>query len=150
MSAHISAARAVTAIFFQGLLKFAVLSATGIFILLVILTAVLAIQINSWWWLLLIIFAPAYLIALGLGIGFYALSNRLLPRKLTKGERSRISDFTSKVSGLVETAKTPYPLVAFLVAKDVLRGKKSRFLEKNVLSSRSLKAEYAEIQNLFT
>ncbi len=149
MSAHISAARAVTAIFFQGLLKFALLLATSILIVLIILTAVLATQISNWWWLLLIFFVPVYLIAIGLGFGLYALSNRLLPRKLTKEERSRISDFTSKVSGLVETAKTPYPLVAVLVAKDVLRGKRSRFLEENILSSQSIKSDYAEIQKLF-
>ncbi len=150
MSAHISAARAVTAIFFQGLLKFAMLLATGIFTLLMILTAVLALQISNWWWLLLIIFLPVYFIAIGLGFVFYALSNKLLPRTLTKAERTRITDFTSKVSGLVETAKTPYPLVAVLVAKDVLRGKRSRFLEENILSSRSIKSNYEDIQKLFS
>ncbi|MEO5690754.1 MAG: hypothetical protein ABIQ64_01055 [Candidatus Saccharimonadales bacterium] len=149
MSAHISAARAVTAIFFQRLLKFVLLVASGIMAVLIALTAVLAVQLSNWWWLLLVIIVPIYLIAIGLGIGLYALSNRLMPRKLTSDERTRITDFTSKVSGLVETAKTPYPLVAVLVAKDVLRGKRSRFLEENVLSSRSIKSDFQDIQELF-
>lgn len=150
MTAHISAARAVTAIFFQRLIKFALIVATGVFVVLLILTTVLAVQISSWWWLLLILFFPVYFLALVLGFIFFTLSNRLLPRKLTKTERTKITNFTNKVSGLVETAKTPYPLVAFMVAKDVLRSKKSRFLEDTILSSRTIKSDYSDIQSLFT
>ena len=149
MSAHISAARAVTAVFFQNLLGIGFWIATGILALLLAITAVLAVQISGWWWLLLIIFLPVYGLAIGIGLGLYALSNRVLPRKLTKDERSTVSSFTSNISGLIETAKTPYPIVIFLVAKDVIRGKRSRFLDENVLSSQSIKKDYAKIQRLF-
>lgn len=149
MTSHIAAARAVTAVFFQGLLTVGFWITTGILALLLVITALLAFQLSSWWWLLLAVILPVYGVLMGIGIGLYTLANRVLPRKLLSDERETIKRFTGHIQGLLETAKTPYPLIVFLIAKDVIRGRRSQFLDEHILSSQSLKIDYQQIKNLF-
>lgn len=149
MTAHASAVRAITAVFFQRFLRIGFWLLGTSFVIFFAITTLLAMQLSDWWWLLLIILIPVYVVLTVVGLVFWILSNRVLPRHLSKQERADISRFSGTLAGLIETARTPYPLVLFLIAKDIIRGKKSRFLEENVLSSKSIKTDYQAILRLF-
>lgn len=147
--ASFAALRALSALFLLRVLQpvlimLAILTVAG-YALMIMLT----LSFSSWWLLLLILFIPLTLVFLVSGGILWLLLQRLLPRKLTASERSRLNAFTGQLFSLAERTKTPYPILLFLVAKDVLRGRESSFLRGMIGDSKTLMKEFDDIQALF-
>lgn len=149
MNASIQALRAITAATFQRLLFWLTLSAGFVFLLLVGLTIYLGSAVNPWWFLMFTLLTPLILIATALAAAFYFLTSRLLPRKLSRDERQMIHDFTGKLMSLAEVRATPWPVMAFLIGKDVLRGKQSGFINTTIENASGLRASFDRIRGLF-
>lgn len=145
----ISALRALGALFLFKILHPALVMIAIILVALYTSTLLLTLTFSSWWLLTLIVLVPITVIILIGGYIIWYLLYKLLPRKLTSEERAKLHDFTDKLWGVAEQVRLPYPVLLFLVAKDVLRGKESRFLSKLIGDSRDLMSEFDEIQGMF-
>lgn len=141
--------RALSALFFLRVLHPALIMTGIALIALYTLTVLLALSFSNWWLLTLFILIPMTIVALIAGYILWRLLHTLLPRKLSARERSKLNTFTDKLWGVAEQARLPYPVLLFLMAKDVLRGKESKFLRKIIGDSRDLMKEFGEIQKLF-
>lgn len=149
VNASLSALRALSALLLRRMLK-PVVFLIGIFLVAALaLTVMLSLSFSQWWLLLLVLLIPISLLFLLLGIGLHVLLQKLLPRKLSVGERTQINDFTEKIFSIAERTRTPYPVIIFLIAKDLLRGKESKFVSQLLGDSRSLMTEFDDIQALF-
>lgn len=149
MNASIQALRAITAATFQRLLFWLTISAGLVFLLLVGLTLYLGSTVSPWWFLLFALLTPLILIVTALAAAFYFLTSRLLPRKLSRDERQMIHDFTGKLMGLAEVRATPWPVMAFLIGKDVIRGKQSGFINTAIENASGLRDGFEQIRKLF-
>lgn len=149
MSNHTAAIRVITAVYFRRLLLYG-LGFLAVYSFIVIgITVLLATQVSIWWWLLLIIFLPPVIVLTIFAGVLWAISSRLLPRKLSRRETIRVRHFTGTLFGLMETAHTPYPLLLVIVGKDILRGRPNAFLKETIMNSRELKSGYGEINKMF-
>lgn len=150
MTPYIRAIRALTATVFQRVYRPVAWVIGGILCLLLVFTIWLSTTVSSWWWLLLILLIPLVIIVILVGIVLWILSQRLLPRRLERTERVSIERFADKViMRIAEVRATPPPVLVFFIAKDVIRGKKSTYLEGIIEDSTSLKQDFLEIRNLF-
>ena len=149
MKPTVQALRAITALYAQGILKFLLLIIGGLLIVLYALVIVFTTQFSIWWLLLLLILVPVTVITITITIILWLGTKRLLPRQLTKQERDEITQFTDRINGLVERARTPYPIALVLVAKDVIRGKESTFLRRLINDSGSIKSDFAAVKRIF-
>lgn len=149
MDSTIRAIRAISALLFQRIFRIIAIVVAIIVALIWLAIIVLAIKVSGWWLMTLIIVAPLTLIIAAIGLALWALSNRLLPRKLTGQERSTVYGFTDKIMQIAETRATPVPVLAFLIAKDVVRGKGSSYVSNLVSDTTSLKGDFAEIRRMF-
>lgn len=141
--------RAVSALFLLKLLQPIVFLAGIILGAAYVLMTLLSLSFSEWWLLALIILIPLTIVLLGGYLLLRFLIQKLLPRKLSPGERTKINDFLDTLLSTAERAKLPYPVLVFLVAKDVIRGKESKFLGKMVGDTRDLMTELGEIERLF-
>lgn len=147
--ASFSALRALSALFFYRILYPTLFMVVILLIALYTLTVLLTLTFSAWWLLLLVILVPFTIFFLASGYMMWYLLRKLLPRHLTPHERERLTKFTDKLLGVAERARLPYPVLLFLVAKDVLRGKESKFLRSIIGDSRDLMKELEQIQGLF-
>ncbi len=149
MNSSILALRALTAVFFQRIFKPIMFIGAAILVLLWILVIYLGGWVDPWWFLLFFILMPLTLVATALSAALWFLSNKLLPRKLAKQEREQLLTVTDKVIRVAEVRATPPPLMAFLIAKDVIRGRKSSYLEGIIVDTSSLRTDIASIRTMF-
>lgn len=147
--ASLHALRALSALFMYKILHPVLFMTVIVMAALYVLTILLALTFSSWWLLILAILIPLTIIFAVVGFILRFLLQKLLPRKLSPHERKQINDFTGKLFGIAERARLPYPVLLFLVGKDVLRGKESRFLSEMIGDSKGLMKEFEEIQRLF-
>lgn len=147
--ASLDALRALSALFLLRVLRPALFMITVLMVAGYVLTIMLTLSFSSWWLLLLFILIPLTLIFLVVGAVLWFLLQRILPRKLSSEERSRLNGFTERLFAIAEKTKTPYPILLFLVAKDVVRGKESAFLRGLIGDSKALMKEFSDIQALF-
>ncbi|MFZ1257923.1 MAG: hypothetical protein WAQ25_00435 [Candidatus Saccharimonas sp.] len=150
MHPTVSAIRSLTAIFFQRLFV-PILWVGGITLfLLYVVVICLAAWVHPAWWLALTILMPLSIAATGVVIVLWHLSSRLLPRHISWGERRQLHVFIDKILSIAEVRSTPLPVLIFLVAKDILRGKKSQYLADTVSRTLSLRSDFQAICRLFT
>ena len=147
--ASLNAFRALSALFFYKIVYPAAIMILIVMVALYVLTILLTITFSNWWLLLLIILVPLTVFLLAAAYILWYLLKKLLPRRLSDHELVKLSRFTDKLFGVAEQARLPYPVLLFLVAKDVLRGKESKFLRKIIGDSRELMREFGEIQEMF-
>lgn len=147
--ASFNALRALSALFFYKILYPALFMVVILLVALYTLTVLLVLTFSNWWLLLLVILVPLTLMLLVAGTIVRYLLRRLIPRKLSSTEKAKLNAFTDKLLGVAERARLPYPVLLFLVAKDVLRGRESKFLSRTIGDSRDLMKEFSEIQGLF-
>ena len=149
MTPYIQALRAITFTTFRKLFIPAVWIVASFIALLLVATILLAIYFSPWWLLLLVLVVPLALVATIVGLLLWAIAARMRPRQLTGEESAKINDFTGKITRIAETRATPVPIIVFLIAKDVARGQKSRYVENLINDSTSLKSDFAEIAAMF-
>jgi hypothetical protein len=149
MNTSVSALRALTSLTFQQMLKPASWIAFIVFLILHILVFYVAFTVSAWWLLLLFVIIPLMIVVASLLAALWYLSRRLMPRPLLPSETVIVSSMVGKVQRLLEARATPVPMIMFLVAKDVMRGKGSRYLEDLVNDSRGLRDDFAAIRSLF-
>lgn len=147
--ASLNALRALSALFLYKILHPVLFMTVIVMAALYVLTILLALTFSSWWLLMLAVLIPLTIIFAAVGCISWFLLRKLLPRKLSAHERKQINNFTNKLFGIAERARLPYPVLLFLVGKDVIRGKESRFLSEMIGDSKGLMKEFEEIQGLF-
>lgn len=148
MNPNILALRAITAVFFRRILKFIAIIGAILIVLLWALVIYLSSTVSGWWGLLFIILVPLGLIAAIVAAVLWGATSKIMPKRLSTAETKKIHVFTGKLFGLVEAAKTPYPIQVALIAKDVLSGRESGFLRNVIQDSRSLKGEFDDIKRM--
>ena len=149
MTAYIRALRAITATVFQRVYRPLVWVIGGILLTAWIVLILLGSQVSAWWFILLIVFVPLTIIVVGIAIVLWLLSQRLFPRHLAKEERVKILQFSDKLLRVAELRATPMPLMVAMIAKDLVRGKKSSYIEGVITDSTSLKHDFVAIRDLF-
>lgn len=149
MTPHIQALRAITYTTFRAFFVPLVWIVGGIFGVLLVIDIILAILYSNWWLLGLIVIIPLGLIVFVAGLLIGLLAKRLEPRRLEKSDRVQIKSFTDKIIRLVEVRATPLPVVVFLIAKDVVRGRRSSYIEGLLSDSSSLKGDFERIVGMF-
>ena len=147
--ASVDTLRALSALFLLRVLKPVAVMLAIILAASYALTVMLVLSFTAWWLLLLLLLVPLTVIVLVIGSVLWYLLHRILPRQLSAAERDQLNGFTDKLFAVAEKTKTPYPILLFLVAKDVIRGKESSFLRGLISDSKSLMKELGEIQRLF-
>lgn len=115
----------------------------------IVTTVLLAIIHSSWWLLGLIIFIPLGLVVAAAIVIILAMLSGLKPKGLSKEHQQQIRSFTDKITRIIEVRATPLPLIVFFIAKDVVRGKKSSYIEGLLNDSRDLKPGFDAIVGIF-
>lgn len=145
----ISALRALSALFLyralQPILVMSLILLGAAFVTMVLL----ALSFSNWWWLLLLLLLPLTFVFVVLCYMMWHALSKLLPRKLSTDERERLRDFNDKLFRIADRGRLPYFVLVFLVAKDVVRGKESQFLNNLIGDSQALTQEFGDIQGLF-
>ena len=149
MSPTTQALRAVTGVYFRRLLGIVVIIGGTAMILVYALLFWLGTSVSPLWWFFLIILIPITGVLAGIGGGLWYASGKLLPRRLTKTERQAVTTFGSKLFGIVERGRMPYPVLLIMVGKDVLRRRESTFLKQFISDSRTLKDDFSRIRDMF-
>lgn len=149
MNTSVSALRAITSVVFRNLLKPATWITAGILIVLYALVLYLGFGVSYWWFVALIILLPVTLLAASLLAALWYLSRRLMPRPLLPSESNIVEECVDKVTRLLEARATPIPVVMFLIAKDVVRGKGSSYIDGLIADSTGLKANFQDVRALF-
>ncbi len=150
MTPYIQALRAITATVFRRLFRPILWVLSGVAIILLLGVIALGIWVNTWWLLLLIILIPLVLIAGGILVLLWWLSGKLLPRHVSVSEQQQLLGFADKLIRFAELRSTPLPVMAALIAKDVVRGKKSSFVEDLINDSKGLKGDVTALRDMFT
>lgn len=145
-----SALRALSALFLyralQPVLIMSVILLAAAFVTMILL----ALSFSNWWWLLLILLLPLTLVFVILCYLMWSMIQKLMPRKLTPNEREQLQNFIGKLFGIADRGSLPYPVLLFLVGKDVIRGRESRFINTLIGNSKALTHEFSDIQELFS
>ncbi|MBM3210519.1 hypothetical protein FJZ39_04255 [Candidatus Saccharibacteria bacterium] len=149
MKPHIFAVRAIAS---QLVLSFVV---PLFFIYLAAVTAfggivwLLATHVHELFWLLLI---PLVVVAGVIGIVLLAgyIISKLLHPNLSLEQQKVTKEFISHVQEVAETVRTPYPLLVGRVVFDLVRYRRSPFLENFIQTSGGLHKEYASISATLT
>lgn len=149
ISSSVAALRALSALLLKKLLQPIMVLVVIVVASVYLLTIFLALSFSDWWWLLLVIWLPLTMMLLAVGYVIWFLVETLLPKKLSKTEKKTISDYTDKLVNLAEKSRTPYPVILFLIAKDVVRGKESAFLSGMIGDSKSLVRGFTDVQEIF-
>ena len=149
MNPYIRALRAITATVFQRVYRPFAWVIGGIFLIMYLLIIWLALAVSPWWWIGLAVLAPLTIIVGVVMFVLWTLSNRLQPRRLQKHERQSIQRFTDRILRVAEVRATPVPILVALIAKDVIRDKKSTFIEETINDTTGLKQDFAAIRDLF-
>ena len=149
MTPYIRALRAITATVFQRVYRFVAVIIAIILLLLWALVFYLGIAVSGWWFMVLIALIPLTIIVIVIATILWFLSKRLLPRTLEKSEKAEVLAFSDKILRVAEVRATPLPIMLFLIAKDIVRGKKSSFVEGVIADSSSLKADFTKIKDRF-
>ena len=149
MQAATKALRAITYVIFRRLFLPIFLVVIGILAVLWATVLVLGFSVDMSWFWVFILLVPLTFVAATVLIVLWLLSSRLAPRRLNKQERRGMAVFTDKILRLAETRATPWPIMAALIAKDIIRGRRSAYIERLIDDTRSLKGDFVEIKRLF-
>jgi len=148
-SSTIDALRALGALALRQLLRPVAVMAAILLAASYALMVFLSLSFSAWWWLLLIILFPVTFICLVIAGIAWLLTERLLPRRLTRDERRQLLSFTSKVTSLAERGRLPFPLLLVVLARDVVWGRESSYLRSIIGDSKQLTREFHDIRELF-
>ncbi len=149
MQSSTKALRAISYTLFRRVLLPISWLIAGCIIIFVIIVALLAVMVDySWLWLYVLILPLSLAVLLALAL-IWALAAKVSPRKLTSTERSTITRFVDKIMQITEIRTTPWPVIAALIGKDLLRGKRSSYVDNLIASSRTLKDDFVTIKALF-
>ena len=149
MQAATKALRAITFVTFRRIFLPIIWISVAILLVLWLIVFLLSFSLDLAWLWLLIVVIPVTIIAVAVLALLWFVSSRLTPRSLSKHERSLVTQFTDKIIRLAETRATPWPVMAALIAKDVVRGRRSSYINNLIADSSSLKRDFTDIKALF-
>ena len=149
MQAHINPVRAVGAEFFQR--KFHSLSLLFIVgsILLAIIMAVLISLVSPWWTILAVLLFFCFMIGAALLLATRILINTLRPQ-ISQTQKTVVSDFVDKFERVTEQIGTPWFIIAFKIAKDVLLPPQGKtYIESVAHDGTTLHTDYLVVDRAF-
>lgn len=149
MSPYILALRAITATVFQRVYRPVVWVVSTLLVVIFVIVVLLAALYSTWWLVALLIIIPLGLVFVLIATVLWIASKKLLPRSIDRAERKQITEFSDKIMRVVEVRATPFPVMAAFIAKDIVRGKKSSYIEGIIDDSKTLKSDFTAIKALF-
>jgi hypothetical protein len=149
MSPYILALRAITATVFQRVYRPVIWVVSALLVVIFVIVALLAALYTPWWLVALLIIIPLGLVFTLIATVLWIASKKLLPRSIDRTERKQITEFSDKIMRVVEVRATPFPVMAAFIAKDIVRGKKSNYIEGIIDDSKTLKSDFTAIKALF-
>jgi hypothetical protein len=149
MSPYILALRAITATVFQRVYRPVVWVVSALLVVIFVIVVLLAAIYSPWWLVALLIIIPLGLVFTLIATVLWIASKKLLPRSIDRTEHKQITEFSDKIMRVVEVRATPFPVMAAFIAKDIVRGKKSSYIEGIIDDSKTLKSDFTAIKALF-
>lgn len=148
MKSNSNVIRALTVEFTRQFIRPFVLAAIGILMGLLLVIGVLAFTVSHWWWLLAI---PVVIIGL-IGVIIWwivrLIASRISP-DLDADQTIAIRKFIDKLKFVIETVRTPYPIIIFYVVRDIILRKEDGFIKEMIMQSKSLRPDYEELKKMF-
>ncbi len=149
VKASIQAVRAITGVYFQKLIStgaaVGAIILAGLWALIIWLTT----SVDPLWGLFFISLIPATIIAVVIYGLMKSLGQSMLPRRLSDSEKKIINHMGDKVFSVAEAAGTPWIVNAFLVAKDVIRGRESQHIRHIISNTSTLKDDFLQVRRFF-
>lgn len=149
MIAHITAIRAVSALYVKKRMQWFFWLGAAVLLLLFAFTFYLIQNVSAWWWLLAIpvfSFAVFFVILWGLA---RALITKLMP-PLSRDQQEAVSHFVARLDEVLEQVQTPRFLILLYLIRDAFIGNQHGFLQQTVNHSKALKSEFERLTALFT
>jgi len=149
MKSHVDPIRAIGAEFLRRTFTGFMLLFIAINVVLVLVIAFLIVQISAWWWLL----AAGWLLVFGIGsavlLAAYLIIKAVNPQ-LSKPQRVAVQSFVDKFERIAEQLSTPWIIIAFRVARDVIWPRRNQSYIKSVAEDgTTLHADYLELTKAF-
>lgn len=148
MKSNSNVIRALTVEFTRQFIRPFVWAAIGILMGLLLVIGVLAFTVSHWWWLLAI---PVVIIGL-IGVIIWwivrLIASRISP-DLDADQTIAIRKFIDKLKFVIETVRTPYPIIIFYVVRDIILRKEDGFIKEMIMQSKSLRPDYEELKKMF-
>ncbi len=138
--------RAVGSDFLRRSLRPLLLILASVAVLLLALGGWLASR-NAWWWLLEVPLITVVLVSMMVTVIFWKLLRRVDPVR-SSGDRRAVRDFTDKLMRTTENLRTPYPVILFKVAADIVlrRSGDDSFIAAVAKDSKTLAPDFLALQ----
>jgi hypothetical protein len=148
MKSHIAAIRAATVEFAMQFIRPFLWWGVGIAGGLLVIISILAFTVSQWWWLLAI---PVILLGL-MGIVIWLIirfiAGQLSPR-LNAEQKAATIKFVTKIHYVTETVRTPYPLILFRIATDIITRTDAGLIQEVTEQSTTLRPDFDALRKLF-
>ncbi len=138
--------RALSAVVAQRAITFFLVIDSVILTLSLIGIWALAHFLSVWWWLLLIIYIPLCIVSAVIYLIARFIASRLYRGHLTRLQRQKLQDFTSKILRLLETRGIGWWAFAALCVRDLLLYKELRTLKDLLADATSLKDDFIHLE----
>jgi hypothetical protein len=148
MKPNIVVIRAITVEFARQFIQPFVWIVLGIIVFLLLITGVLAFTVSQWWWLLAIPIIAIGLIGATIWIIVRLIAKRISPQLNTQ-QKVAVRQFIDKLRFVVETARTPYPIIVLIVIKDLITRKENGIIQEMATQSKTLRPDFEELRKLF-
>ncbi|HET8884033.1 MAG TPA: hypothetical protein VFM68_01025 [Candidatus Saccharimonadales bacterium] len=148
MKTHISALRAVTAMYVHTLLSPIIKWGSGIAAGLLIGIGLLMYFFSPWWGLLAVPVLTIATIGLVVWLLVRAALKHVSPQ-LNKPQTDATKQFVAKTQRVAETVQTPYFVILFYIVKDLVTGRSKGYIYEVVQDSKTLRGDFEELRKLF-
>lgn len=139
--------RALTVEFARQFIRPFIWMALGIIAGLLVLTGVLAFTLSHWWWLLAIPILLIGLIGVIIWLVIHLIAKQLSPR-LDAQQKYAVEEFIDKLRFVVETVRTPYPIIILGVIWDIITRNENGIIRKMATQSKTLRPDYEKLRKL--
>ena len=148
MDAMTKASRAVLAEYARKTLRPFEIGAVILFVILLIGTTYLIVNISAWWWLLMIVVFAYGIIGSLLWLIVHFTMDRLRPAQ-TKVQVNAVRDFVERISKVSDTIGiTKFGLLLRIIG-DVMRKREQNVIQEFAHDSSALKEEFQRLIRLF-
>lgn len=148
MNAAANASRAVLAAYTKKALRPVEIIAIIVFVLFLIGTAYLIVNVSAWWWLMMIVVGAYGLIGSALWLMLHFTIEKLAPVQ-TKAQKAAVNAFISRVEKIADlTGMTRFGLL-FRVVQDVMTRRDANILSDLAHESKDLKQDFERVIAVF-
>lgn len=116
--------------------------------IVVLLASIWLVSLSAWWLLLVVPVAVALLLTV-IACGVAAILLRFIRPSLSKAQTAGVALFVDKLERVADALQTPVIIIFFQVLRDVIRPRQRTFIQSLSEDSATLRADFAELRQLF-